>query len=382
VSAGRVLVADDEPSLARALGRQLAGAGFQVDTATDGRAAAEMARGTRYDVIVSDISMPGMTGIELLRAVRQRDLDVPVILMTAQPAVETAIAAVELGALRYLPKPIDGATLIQVATQAVRLHRLALVKREALRLIGTRAVEPGDRAGLEARFESALAELWLAFQPIVSVSERRVFAYEGLLRTGEPTLPDPGAVLAAAERLGRLPDLGRAIRARAAEAAGSLPDGALMFINLHPLDFIDHTLYEPDSPLSRFAGRVVLEVTERAALDGVDRVRDRVARLRALGFRVAIDDLGAGYAGLSSFASLEPEVVKIDMSLVRDVEQVRTKAKLIETLAGLCRDLGMQVVVEGVETASERDVLVGLGCDLLQGYLYARPGPPFVSPVW
>jgi EAL domain-containing protein (putative c-di-GMP-specific phosphodiesterase class I) len=101
-----------------------------------------------------------------------------------------------------------------------------------------------------------------------------------------------------------------------------------------------------------------------------------------MGFRIAIDDLGAGYAGLTSFATLEPEFVKLDMSLVRDVDRNPTKEKLIRSMTSLCKDLGMMVVAEGVETLAEREVLERLGCDLLQGYLLAKPGKPFPAFSW
>jgi EAL domain-containing protein (putative c-di-GMP-specific phosphodiesterase class I) len=374
---GRVLLVDDQGDILKAYARWLTAGGFQVDTADDGSTAADMASKTAYDVIVSDISMPGMTGVEMLRAVRERDQDVPVVLMTAQPEIETAMDAVELGALRYLAKPVDGQLLVSVAEHAVRLHKLARLKREALNLTGSDA-QPGDRIALEGAFERALSGLWLAFQPIVMVSEKRIFAYEALMRSREAALPHPGAMLSAAERLDRLPDLGRAIRDRAAVAAAAMPDpSALLFINLHPADFQDPTLFSEDTPLAGFARRIVLEVTERSALDDISNLRDKVSRLRSLGYRIAVDDLGAGYAGLAAFANLEPDVVKIDMSLVRDVETTRTKKTLVASLTGVCRDLGMKVVAEGVETAGERDALIELGCDLLQGYFFARPAADF-----
>lgn len=373
---GRVLLVDDQADILKAYARWLTAGGFQVETADDGSTAADMAAKSAFDVIISDISMPGMTGVEMLRAVRERDLDVPVVLMTAQPAIESAMEAVELGALRYLPKPVDGQLLVSVADNAVRLHKLARLKREALSLTGADA-QPGDRIALEGAFERALSGLWLAFQPIVSLSEKRIFAYEALMRSREAALPHPGAMLSAAERLDRLPDLGRAIRARAAAAADAMPQDALLFINLHPADFQDPTLFSEAVPLAAHAHRVVLEVTERSALDDIHGLRDKVGRLRALGYRIAVDDLGAGYAGLSTFANLEPEVVKIDMSLVRDVETTRTKRTLVASLTGVCRDLGMKVVAEGVETAGERDALTELGCDLLQGYFFARPAADF-----
>ncbi len=136
---------------------------------------------------------------------------------------------------------------------------------------------------------------------------------------------------------------------------------------------LDLRLYSSDSPLASNASRVVLEITERATLDGVDNLGRRVRELRDLGFRIAVDDLGAGYAGLTSFATLEPEIVKLDIALVRNVDSLPIKRQLIGSMTSLCKDLGTLVVAEGIETEAERDVIVELGCDLLQGFLLGRP---------
>ena len=106
-------------------------------------------------------------------------------------------------------------------------------------------------------------------------------------------------------------------------------------------------------------------------------VQDKVALLRELGFKIALDDLGAGYAGLTSFTQLEPEFVKLDMSLVRGIHETPAKRKIVGSMVELCHDMDQQIVAEGIESAQERDVLVELGCDLLQGYLFAKPGRPF-----
>jgi EAL domain-containing protein (putative c-di-GMP-specific phosphodiesterase class I)/ActR/RegA family two-component response regulator len=379
---GRVLLADDELALLRVYKRALAESGYAVDLAGDGARAIELVRLSEYDTIVSDISMPGMDGLELLRAVRQHDLDVPVVLMTGDPALGTAMTALEYGAFRYLPKPFELGTLAAVVENAVLVGRMAKLRRRALELYGDPDKQVGDRAGLEASFARALDGLWLAFQPIVSSSTRSVFGYEALLRTIEPTLPHPGAIIDAAERLGRQKLLGRTIRDAAALAFQAAPDGALLFVNLHPHDLNDETIVDPSAPLSRLAPRVVLEITERASIEDVSEARLRVAQLRELGFRIAIDDLGAGYAGLTAFAHLEPEVVKLDMSLVRDVHEQPTKRRLIRSMVELCQDMGRMVVAEGIETALERDAIAELGCELMQGYLFAKPGRPFPDVRW
>lgn len=372
-----VLVVDDDALITRSLQRLLEAAGYEVTATNDGTSAVEAIMSRGFDVVLSDIQMPEMTGVDLLRVVRAHDLDVPVILMTGEPKIETAMEAVSLGALQYLPKPTENKTLLKAIERASRLHRMARMKRDALKLLGEADTQAGDRAGLEASFDRALETMWMAFQPIVDAGRKRIFGYEALMRTMEASLPHPGAVLGAAERLERLPDLGRRVRALSAEPFDRASNDALLFVNLHTRDLLDPSLYEKDAPLTKIANRAVLEITERSAIEDVKDIQARVTMLRRLGFRIAIDDLGAGYAGLSSFAALEPEIVKLDMSLVRNVHQSDIRQRLVGSMTALCKEMGMGVVAEGVEVVEERDCLRELGCELLQGYLFARPGPPF-----
>jgi EAL domain-containing protein (putative c-di-GMP-specific phosphodiesterase class I) len=376
-SRGLVLLVDDEPTIVRGFARILTSAGFSVQIAHDGREAADLARGMSFDAIVSDIAMPEMNGLQLLRSVREHDLDVPVILMTGGPAVESAVQAMEYGALRYLIKPVESKQLEEVVARATRLHQMAKIKREALELFRLEGKHLGDRAGLEVRFANALKTLWLAFQPIVSWANKSVVAYEALVRNEEPTLRAPPDLFEAAERLGRLRELGQIIRDRVAQTLIDIPIEAEVFVNVHALELDDDSLFDPSAPLSAFAKRVVLEITERAPLDKIKDANARVAQLRSMGYRIAVDDLGAGYAGLTSFAHLEPEVVKVDMSLIRGLDQSPTKQKLLRSIVGLCRDLEIKMIAEGIETVEERDTLVRLGGDLCQGYLFARPGRAF-----
>jgi EAL domain-containing protein (putative c-di-GMP-specific phosphodiesterase class I) len=379
----RVLIVDDDAAVAHAYERSLVGRGMQVETAVNGKQAADRLKTATFDVVVSDISMPEMTGIQFLQAVRVHDLDVPVILMTGAPSVESAVAAVNDGAFCYLTKPIGLAQLVETVQRAAKLHAMAKLKRLALELPGAEKARLGEHAALEVQFSSGIRQMWMAFQPIVSVKEQRVFGYEALLRSDDPVMKNPANMLDAAERLGRLHELGRAVRASVAAVAGA-PEcaGARLFVNLHSADLSDDSLFEPEAPLSKIAHRVVLEVTERASLHGVKSVSECVHKLKALGFQVAIDDLGAGYAGLTSFTQLEPEVAKLDMSLVRGIDTDSRRQNIVRAMRGLCADLGILVVAEGVETKAERDTLAGLGCDLLQGYLFARPERGFKAPRW
>jgi EAL domain-containing protein (putative c-di-GMP-specific phosphodiesterase class I) len=376
----RVLVVDDDDLMLQSYLRTLARMGYQVDAASNGRQAIERFRSSAYDAVLSDLAMPDMDGLAFLRELRRFDLDVPVLIVTGAPSLESAIKALEYGAFRYITKPAPGELLEEALGRAVRFHELARLRRLALTLVEKEGHALGDRASLEARFASAVASTRIAFQPIVSLRARKVVGYEALLRTEEPTLKRPDHFIDAAARLGRLNDLGRLARARTVSEARAAPPDTMFFVNVHASDLTDDELILPSSPLSQIASKVTLELTERASLHDAGDVRSRLDALRALGFRLAVDDLGAGYAGLSSLAVVDPEVIKIDMSLVRDVDANAAKQEVIRSMHRLSGDLGMEMIVEGVETTAERDTLVSLGCDLMQGYLFARPAFGFPVP--
>lgn len=368
---GRLLVVDDEEVVRRALRRSLAAVGHTVRTASSPEEALEALERDSFDVVLTDVHMPTGTALDILKRVRARTPDVPVVFLTGRPSVDTAARALEHGAFRYLVKPVPTAALIEVVGEALRARSLARA-----------ADSMSERAELDRAFHGALETLWIAMQPIVSVEHRETVAYEALMRSKEPALPHPGAVLAAAEKLGRVHLLGRSIRARVARIIDQAEPGPMFYVNVHPADLADAEIFDPNAPLSIHARRVVLELTERASLEGIPELESRLASLRDLGFRIAVDDLGAGYAGLSYFASVRPDLIKIDMSLVRGIDRDPVKQRVVLALAGLGRSLGIEVVGEGVETKEERDALVELRCTHLQGYLFARPGPPFPTARW
>ena len=373
----RVLLVEDEAALLKSMQEVLQRTGHHVVACGSGSEALVILVDHVFDVMVSDIQMPGITGLKLLRAVREHDLDLPVVLITGHPDVETAADAVEYGAFRYLIKPVPLHELTVVVGRAASIGRAARSKREYLEKFGSGRPRVGDRAGIDATLDRALSSLWLEYQPIVRATNSTVMAYEALMRVDEPMLPHPGAVLEAAERVGRIHDVGRAVRKCVVANAQAAENDRLLFVNIHSEDLLDRNLYLSDSPFSLLAPRVVLEVTERASLDQIPHIHYKIAKLRDLGFQIALDDLGAGCAGLTSFARLEPEFVKLDMALVRDVHENPTKQNVIRSIVHLCKDLNKRIIAEGVESVDERSILIEIGCDLFQGYLFAKPGWPF-----
>jgi EAL domain-containing protein (putative c-di-GMP-specific phosphodiesterase class I) len=370
-----VLFVDDEPHITANFKLLFRKAPFKVLVANSGTEALQHML-TGVDVIVCDEQMPDMMGSALLAKVRELYPSTVRIILTGEASLDAAITAINhAGIFRFLRKPCGAEELSACLKDALEV-------RDAQRRVAVVEKDVSARRDLARAFKRAVEALFVVAQPVVSLSDRGVFAYEILARTREPAIPHAGAFFAAAEELGQVQELDRAIRRKIGELMPTLPEGSNLLINLHPASLEDPELLSVESPLHPYARRIIYEITERSDLRSLESAREQVARLRALGYRIAVDDLGAGYAGLTSIALLQPEIVKIDMALVRGVEASPTQAALIASVITLCSKLGVQVIAEGVETAAESARLRELECDLLQGYYFSRPAPPFIDMVW
>lgn len=363
LTTGRVLVVDDDELFLRVCGSLLRRAGLTVDAVINPTEALGLIKQQRYDAIVSDFCMPDLSGLSLLKAARDVDETVPFVLMTGAPTIESAISAIDLGVHKYLPKPFDVDVFVHSVADAVK-----------------RRVSSEDLPSLNRRLDRAIEGLWMAYQPIVEFSKRHILSYEALLRTTAAEIRNPGDILDLAEKTGRLHDLGRAIRGAVARALPNLAMDIDVFVNLHPSDLEDEELYDPASALTAYSKRVVLEITERASVAHDAELNTHIQKLRALGYRVAVDDLGAGYAGLTTLARIQPEFVKLDGSLVRNIDTSTVNQLIVTAVVDLSEQMGLRVIAECIETASELAALRMLGVDLMQGYYFAKPGKGF-APV-
>jgi EAL domain-containing protein (putative c-di-GMP-specific phosphodiesterase class I)/CheY-like chemotaxis protein len=382
----RVLVVDDEQTVQQLLVRLLSAAGYDVRTANNGEEALRKLELESVDLVVTDLVMPKADGMAVLQTMRERSIDVPVVMITGAPTTESAMHAVRYRADAYLTKPVDPAAFISAVGRALHLRSVAIMHRQAYEQGNSDDARDSHTRALSLDFNKALKALYMVYQPIVSWSCKTAFGYEALVRSNEKSLPHPGALFEAAERLDRTSDLGAEIRAHCGGPFLAQPQAAVqpvdcnLFVNLHAQDLLDETLFDENAPLAPLASRVVLELTERAALDDISDIGARIGRLRSMGYRIAVDDIGAGYSGLNSLATVQPDFVKLDISLVRGLDKDAVRRRLVQLLTQLCNDLKISVVAEGVETPAERDALIDLGIDLLQGYLFARPAAPFVTP--
>ncbi|MGH9392220.1 MAG: EAL domain-containing protein, partial [Vicinamibacteria bacterium] len=337
---------------------------YRIYRAANGEEALSLVAETPFDAIVSDLVMPGMNGVDLIKWVRERDRDVPIVIVTGRPAVESAITAVECGALRYLVKPVLPRELRETVARALEVNDAKRLTRRERASTAAKVDEESSRGDTESDFREALESLYMVYQPIVNPAQGSVVGYEALVRTRHSRLSQPKEFLDAAARLGAFEELGRNVRRAVAGDIENLPKDSLVFVNLHAEELLDEALYFEANPLRKHAGRIVFELTEQASLDGIER---RIAALREQEFLIAVDDLGAGYAALSLLIGLEPDFVKIDRDLVRGVDADASKRALITSLASVCRELEIELVCEGVETEAEGRCLLEVGVDLLQG---------------
>jgi len=296
--------------------------------------------------------------------------------------------------LRDLEHELEGRLLmnIDVFVGYARLARSPKVRfrRALLQAIGeaTTRIE-SERGELRDRLQGELDRILTAqqvscvYQPVVRLRDYVVVGYELLARGPlESDLHSADALFDVARGADRLTELDRLCRRTAARSSATLPAQILRFVNIDPgalfrtLSEVAIDEYIAELPEALRAA-TVLEITEKSVIDDFDHCRTVIARLRAHGFRVAVDDAGSGYSGLQTIVETEPDYIKLDISLTRNLERSLVKQKMVRTLGAFCRDAGIELIAEGVETREELDALRELDVPYAQGFLFAQPGSPY-----
>lgn len=237
----------------------------------------------------------------------------------------------------------------------------------------SRSLEQRERARRVNDLKTAIRDrgVYVDYHPIVVASTREIFGYEALARGTLRTLRSPEVMFDVAAEADLIWELSRLCRERALEGMSTrLEAGQLLFLNVDPHDFADpmFTEDEVEDP-----SRVVIEITERTAIKDYPKFRERLKAFRERGFRFAIDDAGSGYAGLGSIANLEPDFIKLDISLINAIDTNFIKQNLVQTMVGFASDHGAMVIAEGVERAEEFKTVQDLGVHLVQGFFLHRP---------
>jgi EAL domain-containing protein (putative c-di-GMP-specific phosphodiesterase class I) len=283
----------------------------------------------------------------------------------------------EAGALGYLvkgasPSEIQEAIFASARGEGALSSKVAAeVVRGISEQLRTNAEDAETLRVKRARVERVLAEdgLRIAFQPIVELSTGNAVGFEALTRTGEAV--GPGELFAEASEVGLRSELELAALQAAVSKVSELPPGTFLSVNLSPEVIVSSPLLELLGKAS--VSRTVIEVTEHAPVSDYAALARAVRPARALGARLAVDDAGAGYASLRHVLELEPDIIKLDVNLVRNLDADRGTRALASALLTFAAEMDQLVIAEGVETARMAEVLEGLGVRYGQGYHFAQP---------
>jgi EAL domain-containing protein (putative c-di-GMP-specific phosphodiesterase class I) len=214
-----------------------------------------------------------------------------------------------------------------------------------------------------------------AFQPIVDIKTKTIFAHEALIRG--PNGEGAYTILSKVNNENAY-RFDQACRVKAVKTAAELKLKGMLSIN-----FMPNAVYRPELCISTTleaakkynfpASNIIFEFTEQEIVEDTKHLLNIVSEYKKLGFKTALDDFGAGYAGLNLLADFQPDIIKIDMNLIRDVDTSKSRQTIIKAVTRMCEELNVTVLAEGVETSNERDILLNFGINLFQGYLFCKP---------
>jgi EAL domain-containing protein (putative c-di-GMP-specific phosphodiesterase class I)/DNA-binding NarL/FixJ family response regulator len=386
MSAGRIrlMLADDEASILEAI-CDLVSMDKDIDvvgTARDAGEAIVLAELHAPDVVLLDVRMPGGGGNRAAREIRRRSPETRIVALSASTDPRTVASMVRAGAVGYVGKDQPADEVLRAIHRSADgraslvVDRLGEVAERLVEQQTPRVVRVAERARVSAeRIEEAIRGdvLHTVFQPVVDLADGRIHGVEALSRFITKPRRSPETWFAEAANHGLLSRLELAAAVHALAHLADIPEGVYLSVNVSP-----ETLREPrlgETLRSIPARRVVIELTERSPIVDYEETRGRLAELRALGSRLAIDDVGTGFSGLAHIVELSPDLLKFDQSLVRGVDAEEHKSALIARLSSYAEQVEMEVVAEGIETVGELETLRALGVGAGQGFLLGRPGP-------
>lgn len=372
----RLLLAEDDHSVREALAEaaELFPDVQIVGVAADAQRTIEMAQALRPDVVLVDVSMPAGGGLRATEEIRRLCPETRVLVFSAAVERETIGEMLRAGAAGYIVK---GASLDELfgAVRSVARGGSGGLSEDALAQL-----MPADHGDGRAASDSEAARrirklldddrLYSVYQPIVDLETGRIVALEALARFRGTSAP-VGARFVEAASVGLLIELELSALRAALPALGSIPEHVRLSVNLSPETITSERLTEvlADVPVNR----LVIEVTEQSPIDDHDRLLEALGSLRARGAHIAVDDAGSGHATLRRVSRLSPDIVKVDLSLVRDIDKDEVRRTVVASLVPFVKRMGASVVAEGIETPSELRAVRELGVGHGQGFLLAEP---------
>jgi EAL domain-containing protein (putative c-di-GMP-specific phosphodiesterase class I)/AmiR/NasT family two-component response regulator len=364
-----ILIVDDEPAISQLLTILLASHGYATKVAVTGRQALEYIT-PNIDLVLLDMLLPDSEGMQICQQLKSNSLtrDIPIIIISGKQSKSDKIESLYLGAEDYLTKPFEPEELFARMDVVLRRHQVRPIENnfqeqetitELRRIIDDESVN-------------------VCFQPIYFLKPMRLLGLEMLSRpqTTTPML-NPEVFFKAALKYGVYYEVEMIGWRKGIKMAADLFDGRQkLFLNCDPyLVESDKfkTVRKTFDGLGMSSNEIFLEITERSAVIAFDAFYERIREYRQDGFKIAVDDLGAGYSSLESIIEIRPEAVKLDRRIVNGVSSDPYKNSIVKLFVTFCRENSIICVAEGIETKQDFDALIELGVDAGQGYYLCRP---------
>ena len=380
-----VLIVDDEQTNVALLERMLRQVGVaEIHGTNDPQLAVERCREVGADLVLLDLHMPRHDGFAVMAELADslpEDAFVPVLVLTADSTTEIRDRALQAGASDFLTKPLDRMEVILRVRNLLQTRALYLdVQQRNARLRAELDRREAEEWRLEQERRDRLARIdevlrrrgyTMVFQPIAGLASGEIVGAEALARfTDEPYRP-PNEWFDEASTVGRSQELEIAAVTAAVASLDELPEGVFLALNLSPETAVRPELAEALREVP--PERIVVELTEHTRVDDYAPLLAGLEPLREGGFRIAVDDAGAGYAGLRHVLRLQPDMLKLDIDLIRGIDVDPVKRALSAALVRFAHETGAVIIAEGIETAAELETLRSLGVEWGQGYHLARP---------
>jgi EAL domain-containing protein (putative c-di-GMP-specific phosphodiesterase class I)/ActR/RegA family two-component response regulator len=375
-----VLIADDEP-MVRTFLTELLNDSLQFEVVASAGSAEEaiaLAGRVQPALALLDVKMPG-GGAEATRGILDCSPNTQILALSGYDDDTTALEMIRAGAVSYIVKGAPPEEIVETAIRSAHGESVlspeissGVISQLAAHLKATDHAETAERH-LRERVQLTIDERLFdtVFQPIVRLEDNRIIGYEALSRFRSVHLHRPDLWFADAERVGLRVALELVTAHAAAEQYEAAEVDQFLSLNMSP-----ETLGECADLISGFGGeRLVIEITEHSAIADYDALQPMLQTLRQLGVRIAVDDAGAGFSSLRHALQLEPDYIKLDVSLTQSIDSDRKRRALAAGMIGFANELGAKIVAEGIEAEAELQTLLELGVPLGQGFLVGRPEP-------
>lgn len=370
-----VLVVDENPAEVAFLEQVLTRHGMdRVYTATDSRKAHLLLAKHPPDLVLLALGTPRVDGFGLLAEIRRVAAGgyLPVMVLAKDTSTADRNQALVQGAQDFLTKPVDATELVLRIANLLHTRELYATLRY---LTAVQTLPGGESAEVKARIQGVLDDKTLTpvFQPIQDLQSREVVGHEGLSRFPDLALGGPGRWFADAYDVGLGIELERLATTAALTYLETAPADRFLTVNMSPamvMNLAENPLFERDH-----WPRIVIELTEQVPIEDYPALRRALAPMRENGARLSVDDQGSGYAGFRHLLRLQPDLIKLDMTLVSGINRNHEQQALTRALLAFAYEIGAQVIAEGIEEFAELRTLRDLGVPFGQGYRIGLPAP-------